>query len=208
MNTTDIVSQIAGITFDALAASRLVQIEVSARHVHLSQHDVERLFGAGYTLTPKRPLSQPGQFLCEERITLKTPKGTFANVAVLGPGRSDTQIELSISDAFVLGLKPPIRLSGDVVDSPGVTLVNCGTEIQTPSGVIIAKRHIHVTPDIAEKAGLTHNSIVAVKALTDRPVVFEDVVVRVSERFRFRMHIDFDEANAAAVSGFTLGQIL
>lgn len=193
---------------DEIRTAGLVQIEVSARHVHLDKESVEALFGVGHKLTPKRELSQPGQYLEEERVDVIGPKGSFKNVAVLGPERKHVQVEVSFSDAFALGINPPIRQSGDTKGSASVTLVGPAGEITIDEGAIVALRHVHMTPEDAERLGLVDNQIVSVEALTDRKLVFEDTVIRVSPKFRTRMHVDVDEAGAAHIVGFALGKII
>lgn len=193
---------------DLIVESGLVEVEVSARHVHLTQEDVERLFGKGAKLHEKRPLSQPGQFLSEERVTLVGPKGKKEHVAVLGPVRSATQVELSISDCVALGVKAPVRESGDLRDAGPIAIEAEGRRIEAGQAVIVAKSHVHVPPKIARELKLQDKEHVSVRVLTERPVTFDNVVIRVSDAFRYKMHIDFDEANAAQVSGFTLGRII
>ena len=173
-------------------------IETSARHVHVSQEALEILFGAGYELTPKKDLSQPGQFACEERVTVVGTKKELAGVSILGPVRPATQVELSATDARSIGVGIAIKESGDVLGTPGCKLVGPCGEVEIKEGVIVAKRHIHMTPADAEKLGVKDKEIVAVKAESaERSCIFEDVVVRVSEKFALAMHIDTDEANAA-----------
>lgn len=173
-------------------------IETSARHVHVSQEALEVLFGAGYELTPKKDLSQPGQFACEERVTVVGTKKELAGVSILGPVRPATQVELSATDARSIGVGIAIKESGDVAGTPGCKLVGPCGEVEIKEGVIVAKRHIHMTPADAEKLGVKDKEIVAVKAESaERSCIFEDVVVRVSEKFALAMHIDTDEANAA-----------
>lgn len=193
---------------DLIVESGLVEVEVSARHVHLTQEDVERLFGKGAKLHEKRPPSQPGQFLSEERVTLVGPKGKKEHVAVLGPVRSATQVELSISDCVALGVKAPVRESGDLRDAGPIVIETEGGRIEAGQAVIVAKSHVHVPPKIARELKLQDKEHVSVRVLTERPVTFDNVVIRVSDAFRYKMHIDFDEANAAQVSGFTLGRII
>lgn len=183
-------------------------VEASARHVHLSQTDVEALFGKGYSLTPARELSQPGQFLAKERVSLIGPKGSFENVAVLGPARSDSQVEISLTDARSLGVKAPIRESGKVDHTPGLVVVSEGRAINLERGVIAAKRHIHMSPENAEKFNVKDKEIVSVKIHSERPLVFHDVLIRVSEGFNLSMHVDLDEANACALDKTTVGEIL
>ena len=173
-------------------------IETSARHIHVTQEHLEILFGAGKTLTPKKDLSQPGQFACEERVTVVGPKKELAGVSILGPVRPATQVELSATDARSIGLGIAIRESGDIAGTPGCKLVGPCGEVEISEGVIVAKRHIHMTPADAEVLGVSDKEIVAVKAESaERSCIFEDVVVRVSEKFALAMHIDTDESNAA-----------
>jgi len=178
-----------------------IPVEISARHVHLSRADKEVLFGAGYTLTRKRDLSQPGQYLSEERVKLVTQSGEIANVAVLGPERKETQVELSLTDARVLGLKPPIRLSGDLRGAADVIIVGPKGVITAKSSVIVAKAHVHMTPDDAKEYGVEHGQSVNIRIGTERSVTLNDVQIRVSKDFALAVHIDYDEANAAQVSG-------
>ncbi len=203
-----ILQKIASKVSQALINASLIQVEVSAKHVHLSQADYDILFGKGTSLTPIRELSQPGQFLSEERVTLIGKKGRMERVAVLGPVRTATQVELSISDSIALGVTAPLRESGDVDGSGSITIEGrCGS-ITIPEGVIVASRHVHITPNTAKNLGLADKDLVSVEVITERPVLFRDVLVRVSSSFCDRMHIDFDEANSAMVKGFTLGKII
>ncbi len=193
---------------DALNRIRLVQVEVSARHVHLSQSDLEVLFGMGAELTPKRPLSQVGQFLSEERVTLIGSKERKERIAVLGPCRGDTQVELSRSDCVELGIDAPVRLSGDVAGSGAITIEGPRGKLNLLHGAIVARNHVHLTPEVAKVMDLTDMERVTVEIFTERPIAYQNVIVRISERGHNRMHIDFDEANAAFVEGFTLGRII
>lgn len=193
---------------DTITRAGLVEVEVSARHVHLTDKDVERLFGKGQVLHEKRPLSPKGQFLCEERVTLIGSKGKKERVAVLGPVRKATQVELSVSDCVALGVKAPLRESGDVQGSAPLTLEGPAGSISITEGTIVAHNHIHVPEDVAQMLQLKDKEHVSVKILSERPVTFDDVIIRVSPAFNFKMHIDFDEANAASVRGFTLGKII
>lgn len=199
--------EIVDTVLEAIYRAGLVQVEVSARHVHLSQADVEKLFEHG-ELTPRRELSQPGQFLAEERVTIIGPKGIKKNVAVLGPVRKETQVELSKTDCAELGVKAHVRESGDVEGSGSIILEGAKESIEIAQGCIVAKNHIHMTPESAARLGLSDKQAVSVRLLTDRQVIFPEVLIRVSGSFRDRMHIDFDEANAGGVEGFTLGQIV
>lgn len=186
----------------------LVQVEISARHVHLSKEDLRILFGAGAKLTPKRELSQPNQFLCEERVNIIGTKGSKNNVAILGPLRENTQVELSKSDCIELGVKAPIRESGDLDETGTIILEGPCGRLTISQGVIIAQNHIHVPCDIANTLNLKDKERVNVQIFSERPVIFTNVIIRISENFRFRMHIDFDEANAAEINGFVLGKIM
>jgi len=186
-----------------------VLVEISARHVHVSEEHLKILFGEGHTLTPKKDLSQPGQFACEERVTVVGPKRELAGVSILGPCRKATQVELSLTDARSIGVAAPIRESGDVANSGACKLVGPCGEVELTEGVIAAKRHIHMTTADAEKYGITDSQIVKVKIPTEgRALIFDDVIARVSDSYALAMHIDTDEANAAAVPGSCTGEIL
>ena len=184
-------------------------VETSARHVHVTQQDLETLFGAGYELHPKKYLSQPGQYASEERVDVVGPKKTLSRVSILGPVRPETQIELSLTDARSIGVTAPIRESGDVKGSGACKLVGPCGEVEVAEGVIAAKRHIHMTPEDAAEFGVTDKQIVSVKVNTeDRGLIFGDVVVRVSPKYSLAMHIDTDESNAACASGNVMGEIV
>lgn len=184
-------------------------VETSARHCHLSEADLATLFGEGAKLTHMRDLSQPGQFACNERIEIVGPKASMKNVIILGPTRPSTQVEVSATDARILGLKPPIRESGDIAGSEAVKIVGPKGEVELKEGLIIAKRHIHTTPDDAVKLGVEDKQVVKVKIGTDqRALIFDDVVVRVNPNFATAMHIDTDESNAANATGEVRGEIL
>lgn len=183
-----------------------VELEASGRHVHVTKEQAIALFGHG--LTPKRDLSQPGQFLSNERVTVVGPKGKFENVAVLGPERKDAQVELSMTDARALGIAAPVRLSGDIAATPGATLIGPYGTAKLDSGVIIAKRHIHMTPEDAAAMQVKDKQLVKLQTFTGRPLVFDDVVVRVSPDFQTRVHLDYDEANACGFANGDLGRIL
>lgn len=186
-----------------------VLVEISARHVHVSEEHLTILFGEGYKLTPKKDLSQPGQYACEERVTVVGPKKELAGVSILGPCRKATQVELSLTDARAIGVKAPIRESGDIAGSGACKLVGPAGEVELTEGVIAAKRHIHMTTADAEKYGITDSQIVSVKIPTaDRALIFGDVVARVSDSYALAMHLDTDEANAAAIPGSCIGEIL
>lgn len=185
-----------------------ILVETSARHVHVTEADLETLFGAGHKLTHKKDLSQPGQFACEERVTVVGPKKELANVSILGPVRPATQVELSATDARSIGISAPIRESGDVKGSAGCKLVGPCGEIEISEGVIVAKRHIHFTPDEAKAYGVEDKQIVKVKITSERTTIFDDVVVRVKPTFKAAMHIDTDESNASCAFGECYGEII
>lgn len=177
-----------------------VPVGVSNRHVHLSEEALARLFGPRYELTKMRDLSQPGQFAAEETVTIVGPKRAIENVRILGPARSLTQVEISRSDGFVLGVHPPVRLSGDIKGTPGIKIIGPQGEIEIEEGLIVAARHIHMTPADAAQFNVKDGELVSVIADTPRPVVFRDVVVRVRDDFALDFHIDIDEGNAAFLS--------
>ncbi|MBS4537848.1 phosphate propanoyltransferase [Clostridium sp. D2Q-11] len=204
----NIVDKVIKNLSDQSEKEEYLPIEASARHVHLSKNEVEGLFGKGYRLTPKRELSQPGQFLSQERVAIIGPKGMFKNVAVLGPERKNTQVEISRTDAISLGVDAPVRESGNIKGSSSIFISANKNMIEIKEGAIVAKRHIHMPPKDAERFGLEDKQIVSVKVFSDRPVIFEDVLVRVNKDYRLNMHIDFDEANACNFKNGVKGQIL
>ena len=183
-----------------------VELEASGRHVHVTKEQALTLFG--HPLTPKRPLSQPGQYLANERLTVIGPKGEIANVAVLGPERSAGQVELSMTDARALGISAPVRLSGDIKNSPGAILSTDKGTVTLQEGVIVARRHIHITPADAKMMGVADKQVVKLQTFTERPLTFADVVVRVSPDFATYVHLDYDEANACGFQNGDLGRIL
>jgi putative phosphotransacetylase len=186
-----------------------VLVETSARHLHVTKEHFEILFGAGAELTPKKDLSQPGQYACAERVTVVGPKKELAGVSILGPFRKETQIELSASDARSIGIKAPVRQSGEVAGSGACKLVGPCGEVELNEGVIVAKRHIHMTTADAAEMGIVDNQIVNVKIESaDRSLVFGDVVVRVSDSYALAMHIDTDESNAAGCAGEVYGEVI
>ena len=198
------------VDLDALARAVLgrifIELEASGRHVHVTKEQAMTLFG--HPLTPKRPLSQPGQYLANERVTVVGPKGEFENVAVLGPERGEAQVEISLTDGRVLGIEPPVRASGDVKNSPGASLVGPEGTVGISQGVIAAQRHIHITPADAAQMGVRDKQIVKLQVFTSRPLVFEDVLVRVSDKYATYVHLDYDEANACGFQKGDLGRIL
>lgn len=186
-----------------------ILVETSARHVHVTKETLEILFGKDAALTKKKDLSQPGQFACEERVTVVGPKKSLANVSILGPCRSADQVELSATDARSIGLPIAIKESGDIAGTPGCKLIGPCGEVEIKEGVIVAKRHVHLVPETAEKLGVKNKDIVWVKIETpERKAVLGDVVIRVSENFADAMHIDTDESNAVGATPNLYGEIL
>ena len=186
-----------------------VLVEVSARHLHLCEKDLETLFGKGAQLHKRRDLSQPGQYVCEERVEIVGPKGSFKGVSVLGPLRPATQIEVSLTDARAMGITIPVRESGVLEGSAGCTIVGPAGKVELSQGLIAAKRHIHISPEDAAKFGVADKEIVGVKLTTpERSAVLGDVVVRVNNDFNTSMHVDTDEAHACLVSGEVYGEIV
>ncbi|HIT34362.1 MAG TPA: phosphate propanoyltransferase [Candidatus Faecousia intestinigallinarum] len=190
----------------AVMARLFVPLEASGRHVHVTKEQALRLFG--HPLTPQRPLSQPGQYLANERLTVAGPKGELRHVAVLGPERREAQVEISLTDGRELGIAPPVRLSGDVADTPGATLVGPAGSVSLRRGVIAARRHIHMTPEDAARYGLGDKQVIQLRVDTQRPLIFDDVVVRVSPDFATAVHLDYDEANACGFQKGDVGRIL
>lgn len=186
----------------------IVPISVSARHVHLTRTDMDILFGKGSNLTIQKKLSQPGQFAANEKVTVKGPKGIIENVRVLGPLRSSTQIELSASDARRIGVQAVVRQSGDLEGTPGVMILGSAGSIETEKGCIIAERHIHMTPDLAEMLNLKNGQQVSVEIGGKRGGIFRHVSIRVRPDYAYDMHIDTDEANAYQIGAGTKGKII
>ena len=185
-----------------------VLVEVSARHIHVTQEVLEVLFGAGYQLTPKKELSQPGQYVCEEKVEVVGPRSSL-KMSILGPTRKETQVEVSFTDARTLGVKCELRESGNIANTVGIKLVGPKGECEISEGVIVAKRHIHMTEEDAKEFNVTNGEIVSVKILTEgRSVTMHDTVIRVRNDFKLAMHIDTDEANAAMISTTAQGQII
>jgi propanediol utilization protein len=191
---------------EAVVGRLFVPVEASGRHVHVTKEQALTLFG--HDLTRKRPLSQPGQYLSGERVTLIGPKGELDRVAVLGPARGVTQVEISLTDGKILGIDPPIRPSGQVEGTPGITLRGPVGSVTLSQGVMAAQRHIHLNPRQAQNFGVGDRQVVRLQVLTDRPVVFEDVMVRVDSQYEAAAHLDFDEANACALKPGDLGRII
>lgn len=189
--------------------SKKVIVETSARHIHVTEEALKTLFGEGAKLTKKKDLSQPGQFACEEKVTVVGPKGEF-KMSILGPVRPATQVEISLSDARKMGIAAPVRESGDIEGTPGCRLIGPAGEMEIEQGVIAAKRHVHLDPKTAEEFGVADKQIVSLKVGTPgaRSLVFDDVVIRVSDKFSPAAHVDTDESNAAGL-GFTAeGEII
>ena len=185
-----------------------IPIEASARHVHLTKEAVEKLFGPGAVLTKKRALSQPGEFLSEQRVKLVTTAGEIDLVAVLGPVRKAVQVEISSTDACTLGINAPIRLSGDLTGAADVAIVGPAGVCGAPGSAIVARAHVHMTPADARCFGVSDGNALCVRVGSARPVTFENVLARVSEKFALAMHIDFDEANACGLQAGDMGQLV
>lgn len=188
-------------------ATKRIPIEASGRHIHLSQKDSEILFGKDYKFTVIKELSQPGQFACKERVRLVGPKGIIEGVVVLGPVRNKTQVELSLTDARLLGIKGVLRISGDINNTPGIIVTNGENILKLDEGVIVAKNHIHMTPEDAKNYNVKDGELVKIKVYSERPLIFEDVVIRVTEKSKLAMHIDYDEANACMLAKDSYGEI-
>lgn len=185
-----------------------VEIGISNKHLHLSQEDLEKLFGAGYELTPVKDLKQPGQYAADEKVDIVGPKGTLKGIRVLGPTRPETQVELAMTDARNIGIDAPIRESGVLDGSTGITLVGPKGEIQIEKGTIIALRHIHLSAEQAKEADVVDKELVDVKTTGTRPVVFEDVLIRAGDKYEREFHLDTDEANAAGVKNNDMAEII
>lgn len=193
---------------EELIRNRFVRVEVSARHVHLSQKDLEFLFGRDAKLVPKRELSQPNQYLCEQRVSVLGNKSKFDRVAVLGPVRSETQVELSRSDCIALGVDAPLAQSGELQNSAPITIEAQGRALNIAQAAIVAQAHVHMDSMTAAKMGLFDGQCVSAKLITERPVTLDCVLIRVNDEYSTAMHIDFDEANSAFISNFTLAQLI
>ena len=192
----------------AVPEGKAVPVEVSARHVHLTTEALETLFGKGYQLTRKRDLSQPGEFLAGERVKLVTRKGEMDNVAILGPVRKQVQVELSLTDARSLGLNVPINLSGDLTGGADVVIVGPQGIVEAKGAAIAARAHVHMTPKDAQEYQVQDGQEVSIRLNTGRPITLDGVMVRVREDFQLAVHMDYDEANAASVSGEITGFLL
>ncbi|HHU49437.1 MAG TPA: phosphate propanoyltransferase [Clostridiales bacterium] len=176
-----------------------VPVAISNRHVHLSREDLEKLFGQGYELTRERDITQPGQFACRERVSLSGPKGRIDNVRVLGPTRKETQVEISMTDSYTLGVKPVLRMSGDIEATPGIKIIGPKGEIDIPKGLIVSARHLHLSDDEAELYGLESGDVVMIRKDGPRSIVLGNVVVRTGKGHSLEAHIDTDEGNAAGI---------
>lgn len=185
-----------------------IPLGISNRHLHLSQNDLETLFGEGYRLTPIKELSQPGQFACKETLTIAGPKGSIEKVRVLGPVRSKTQVELLEGDRFKLGVKAPPRLSGDLEGTPGVTLIGPKGSVQLKEGAIVAQRHIHMTPDDAQRFGVIDGQIVSIQFPGPRGGIYNNVIVRATDASALECHLDTEEANAMNLNSLSLVKII
>lgn len=211
MDQKELVQLIREVTIRALANNQTtleVPIAVSNRHIHLSKEHVERLFGRNYQLNKWKDLSQPGQFASKETVTLIGPKGKLEKVRVLGPARGDTQIEISLFDGYTLGITPPIRDSGDIDGTPSVNIQGPRGQLKVDQGLICAARHIHMNPDDATRFQVTNGQLVQVKVTGQRGVIFDNVLIRVSPKYKLEMHIDVDEANAAQIKNGQWGVLI
>lgn len=185
-----------------------VPVAFSNRHIHLSKADIEKLFGPGYQLKPMKALSQPGQFACEETVTIEGPKGRLSKVRVLGPARNDTQMEISLTDSYILGVKGIVRMSGDVAGTPGIRIIGPAGTVEAPQGVIVAARHLHLSAEQAELYGLKNGQEVRLLIDGPRGISLEHVVVRCGKGHDMEVHVDTDEANAAALRSGTMCEVL
>lgn len=186
---------------NAASTAAGVPVGISNRHIHLSQADLDQLFGAGYQLTPMKDLSQPGQFACKETVTICGPKGAIEKVRVLGPVRKETQIEIVAGDCFKLGVKAPAKLSGDLAGTPGITVVGPKGSVQTAQGLIVAQRHIHMAPADAQAYGVQDGQIVKIRVGGLRGGIYDNVAIRVTTSSKLECHLDTEEANAMGVAG-------
>ncbi len=187
---------------------KTLPIALSNRHIHVSQEDLDILFGEGYQLTKLKDLSQPGQYACEEKVDAVGPKGEIKGIRILGPVRPETQFEISVSDAFKLGIKPEIRNSGEIEDTPGVKLVGPKGEVTMDKGVIVAARHIHMNTEDADRLGVVDKDTVKIKIEGPRGLTFDEVLVRVSDSFALEMHVDVEEGNACGVKNSELVELI
>lgn len=195
----EILGRLGEIPQEAVIQDDTIPVGISNRHIHLCQQDVEALFGSGHQLTMQKWLKQPGQFAAAETVTIVGPKSSIANVRVLGPTRTESQLEISKTDSFALGVKAPINESGDLTDAGAICVVGPKGMVALKQNVIIAKRHIHMSPVDAQRFNVENKQIVAIKTCGQRGTVFMDTVVRVNPDFRLECHLDTDEANAASL---------
>jgi putative phosphotransacetylase len=201
METEKFVKLITQMVVDKMKdiESYKIPIGVSNRHIHVSQKDLDKLFGEGYNLTKKGDLKQPGQFAANETVTIRGPKGEFENVRILGPVREESQVEISMTDSFRLGVRPPIKESGQLENTPGLEIIGPKGTVEIPQGTIIALRHIHMTPEQAFKIGVKDKDVVEVESFGERQGVLGNVLIRVSDKYSLEMHVDVDEANACSL---------
>jgi putative phosphotransacetylase len=207
----ELVQLIKDVTLQVLSTNQAkleVPIAVSNRHIHLSKEHVERLFGRNYQLNKLKELSQPGQYACKETVTLIGPKGKIEKVRILGPSRGKTQIEISLFDGFTLGITPPIRNSGEIDGTPSVIIQGPRGQLKVEQGLICAARHIHMNPDDASHFNVKNGQHVQVKVSGERGIIFDNVLIRVSPKYKLEMHIDIDEANAAHIKNGQMGVII
>jgi putative phosphotransacetylase len=185
-----------------------IPVEISARHIHLSKQDLEKLFGKNYQLKISKQLTQPSDFACQETVTIKADKGIIENVRVMGPVREKTQVEISLTDAFKLGVKPPVRLSGDLKNSSPITILGLAGEVSLKEGLIIAKRHIHCSKEEAKEFGFKNGQTVSVKISGERETTFHNITARIGEKYKLCLHLDTDEGNSAGIDRAGEGTII
>jgi len=183
----------------SVGENRAVILEVSARHLHISREHLDILFGKGHELTPIKDLSQPGQFASKETVKMIGTKGEYDNIRILGPVREETQVEISMTDSFALGLEPVLRMSGDIDNTPGCVVWGPIGHVELEKGVIIAKRHFHCTPKTAEELGLKSDDTIAVEISGERRGILKNIIVRVSDKYADAVHLDTDEANGLGI---------
>lgn len=197
MTREDLVKLVTRLVVERLQKGPSIPIGISNRHIHLCREDMDILFGKGSELTWKQDMKQPGQYACQETVIIRGPKGEFKKVRVLGPLRPETQVEISMTDSFTLGVRPPIRESGDLKDTPGIEIIGPAGSVKKDSGVIIALRHIHMSTEDAKMFGVKDRDVVSVVVGDDtRRAILSNVTVRVSDKFALEMHLDIDEGNA------------
>ncbi|MEJ8553331.1 phosphate propanoyltransferase [Tepidibacter sp. Z1-5] len=203
-----LIQKVVDTVLDKIKDLNFINVEASGRHIHLNKECMDILFGNGYILEKQKDLSQPGQYLCKEKVRIVGPKGFIERVAILGPLRKNTQVEVSLTDSKILGINIPIRESGDLDNTPGIRIESEKSSIKIDKGVIVAKRHIHMTPKDAKKLNLKDLDIVKVQIMSNRKLIFDDVTIRVCDKYKTSMHIDYDEANACGYNKKVFAKIV